>query len=379
MHVIVVGAGVFGASAAFEFAKRGARVTLIDAGKIPELVLARIHRREQSQFTSTTCEPMVLRRGAEMERAIETWRAWNDAFGEIIFHETGAMFVTRSEMVAGGFEHDSFVTLTARGHALERLDAPAIAAQSSLRGFVDGYFNPTGGWAESARVVETLVRAARDLGAVVRENARAVRVRVEGKRATSVVLDDASEIVGDAIVLACGGWIGALVPEIASSFRTLAQPVFHVAARDAQLPVFGADIARTGWYGFPAHRDGFVKIANHGAGRAMASASAARDVTPSEISRMQDFLRESLPLLADAEVLRARVCVYCDTLDEHFWIAPHPEIANLVVATGGSGHGFKFAPRVGAWIARALEGDVIDRFRWRTASPAARGDEARHR
>ncbi len=375
MHVIVVGGGVFGAAGAFELARRGERVTLVEAGAIPNALAESTDVSKAVRLDYGADEFYV----AEMESAIETWRAWNDAFDEIVFHETGTMFVTRSEMVAG-FEHDSFVTLTKRGHPLERLDARAIAAQSSLRGFVDGYFNPIGGWAESSHVVEKLVSSARDLGAIVHENARVVRVAVENQRATSVVLDDGSEITGDAIVLACGGWIADLVPELASSFRTLAQPVFHIASRDAQLPVFGADIAHTGWYGFPAHRDGFVKIANHGAGRAMQPASTARDIAPDEISRMKDFLRESLPLLADAEILRARVCVYCDTVDEHFWIAPHPEIANLVVATGGSGHGFKFAPRIGTWIARALEGDVIERFRWRVAgAPRTRGDEARSR
>jgi glycine/D-amino acid oxidase-like deaminating enzyme len=91
-------------------------------------------------------------------------------------------------------------------------------------------------------------------------------------------------------------------------------------------------------------------------------------------------LGESLPELANAQIVKTRICVYCDTVDEHFWIAPHPDVAGLVVATGGSGHAFKFAPLLGEWIARALEGDVVPRFRWRADLRSARGEEAaRHR
>ena len=85
-------------------------------------------------------------------------------------------------------------------------------------------------------------------------------------------------------------------------------------------------------------------------------------------------------MLATSPIRKTRICVYCDTVDEHFWIAPHPERTNLVVATGGSGHAFKFAPLLGGWIADALEGKVVDRFRWRADSKSARGEEpARHR
>jgi len=73
------------------------------------------------------------------------------------------------------------------------------------------------------------------------------------------------------------------------------------------------------------------------------------------------------------------VCVYCDTRDGHFWIAPSPACEGLVVATGGSGHGFKFAPLLGEWIADALDGTVEPRFRWRPEIGVSHEEAARHR
>jgi glycine/D-amino acid oxidase-like deaminating enzyme len=319
---------------------------------------------------------------SEMERALDAWRGWNAAFGEDLFHETGAMFVTAQPMAPGGFEHDSYVTLTRRGHGLERLDRQAIEARSSLRGFEDGYWNPHGGFAESTRVIERLLQQGHAANIVVREHARITEIVTSNDRATGVVLAGGDRLAADAIVVTAGGWTNDIVPELEGAFRMVGQPVFHIEAEpDVLLPVFGADIAKTGWYGFPRSDAGrFVKVANHGVGRLMHPSTKERDVTADEETRLRDFLRTALPALASAPIIKKRICVYCDTLDEHFWIAPHPRLANLVVATGGSGHAFKFAPLLGDWIARALAGDVIPRFRWRTDLQASGGEEAaRHR
>jgi glycine/D-amino acid oxidase-like deaminating enzyme len=172
-------------------------------------------------------------------------------------------------------------------------------------------------------------------------------------------------------------------------FRTVGQPVFHLASPggarygEGEFPVFTADIARTGYYGFPQTQGGIVKIANHGKGRAMHPEAAERDVTTDEQSALRAFVGEWLGELVPAPIVSTRVCVYCDTWDEHFFIAPDPDRPGLVVAAGGSGHAFKFAPLIGEWIAEALEGNVIERFRWRTprfgVAKEVGQEQARHR
>jgi glycine/D-amino acid oxidase-like deaminating enzyme len=158
--------------------------------------------------------------------------------------------------------------------------------------------------------------------------------------------------------------------------------VFHLVPEDAslfdspQFVVFGADLSNTGWYGFPLSPGGIVKVANHGIGRAVAPGAA---VTADDEAAVRAFLRQTFPALAGARLSYTRVCVYSDTADEHFWIAPHPDDPTFVVAGGGSGHAFKFAPLLGDMIADAVEGRVVPRFRWRGGRPA-RGEEAsRHR
>ena len=98
-------------------------------------------------------------------------------------------------------------------------------------------------------------------------------------------------------------------------------------------------------------------------------------VPEEDIQRLRAFLRESLPSLATAPVVHTRVCVYCDTFDGDFWIADHPDRPGVTVASGGNGHGFKFAPVLGDMIADVVEGESnpwAQRFRWRALGAIAR-------
>ena len=94
---------------------------------------------------------------------------------------------------------------------------------------------------------------------------------------------------------------------------------------------------------------------------------------------MRKFLAETFPALADAPIVYTRRCFYCDTHDGHFWIAPDPERAGLIIAAGDCGHGFKFAPLLGEIIADAAErksNPLLEKFRWRPEVRPGREKEA---
>ena len=112
----------------------------------------------------------------------------------------------------------------------------------------------------------------------------------------------------------------------------------------------------------------------------MSPESSNRLVTPQEEQNLRDFLSSTFPALADAPIVYTRICMYCDTNDGHFWIAPDPERPGLIVATGDSGHGFKFAPVLGEIIADAVEekaNPLLQKFRWRPEDPRRRTKRGR--
>lgn len=96
----------------------------------------------------------------------------------------------------------------------------------------------------------------------------------------------------------------------------------------------------------------------------------ARNQIPVEAEqRCRDFLRETMPQLADRPFSFARICWCADTPNRSFLIDRHPEYPSLVLGVGGSGHGFSCIPAIGRFIIEAMEGTLdpkmAESYRWR--------------
>lgn len=368
MQIVVAGGGIFGVTAALALRRRGHDVTVIEPGPLPHPLA------ESTDITKVVRADY----GADedytqlAEQSLAGWRRWNAEWETPLFHETGVTFLSRAPMQPGGFEYESHALLARRGHRLERMDADTIATRwpAYRRGeYVDGYFNPSGGWAASGKVVAKLAQLAQAAG-VVFQTGR---------------IDRVGDVRADLTIVCAGSWVPLIVPELAHCLRAVGQPVFHLQPKDpslfaaARFPTFGADISRTGYYGFPLV-DGVVKIANHGTGSVIAPGDdAARVVSADAEAALRAMLARSFPALVDAPIVYRRMCVYCDTADEHFWIARDPANPHVAVATGGSGHAFKFAPVLGDLIATLALGEphpLAHKFRWRPELAGSTGAEA---
>ncbi|MEZ5332463.1 MAG: FAD-dependent oxidoreductase [Thermoanaerobaculia bacterium] len=386
-RAVVVGGGVFGLSAALGLAETGRlRVRVLERGRVP-------HPDAASTDLSKVCR---MEYGADaaymelMEVARRGWLAWNRRWSaaglDPLYHETGVLMVCLRPMEPGGFEHDSFRLLEERGHRPERLGGAELARRFPAwnEAFVDGFYHRLGGWAESGRVVERLAAEGVAAGVEIEEQAPARAVALDGERVVGVDRADGARVEADVVVVAAGSWTGGVLSELAGSLRRTLHPVWHLRPREAHVfagdrfPVFTADVARTGYYGFPLHpHRRVVKIGNHGPG--IEDGNGDGRVPEEATAGLREFLRARLPALADAEIVGDRLCPYCDTQDGDFWIAAHPQVAGLVVAAGGSGHGFKFAPVLRRLIADAVEGRAappLERFGWRPTLRLEHGREA---
>ena len=371
--VIVVGAGINGVTAAIELTKRGNGVILVDPGPLPHALAASTDISKAVRAAYGADEDYT----ELAERSTKLWRKWNEEFGVELFHETGVMFVRQREMKPGDFEYESFKTLQRRGHKVERMNSAQRLTRFPAWNpelFRDGVLEFEAGYAESGSVVAALIERAKSVGVRLRENSRFSHLDESDGGVKGIVLNNGERIAGDHVVMAVGAWTPYLLPFTKKFFRASGQPVFHLKPPRPDLfvperfPVFGADITTTGYYGFPLNRDGIVKIANHGPGREMSPESPQRAVTSGEEATLRKFLSWAFPALADAPIVHTRLCMYCETHDGNFWIAPDPEREGLVIAAGDCGHGFKFAPVLGEIIADAVEGrpnPILEKFRWR--------------
>lgn len=371
--ILILGAGIYGITAALTLRQRGHRVTLLDPGPVPHPLA-----------TSTDISKAIrMDYGADafymalMENALDRWRAWNVHFAETLYHEEGMLFLSGHPMAPGDFEYESYTLLRKRGHLAERLTPdqlqtrfPALAADR----FPDGYFNPRAGWANSSRVVTRLLQEARGAGVQLCEGKTFAHLLTSGSHVSGVETTDGERFSTQYVIAAAGAWTPTLFPHLSDLMWAVGQPVFHFQVPDPArfrppyLPVWGADIAHTGWYGFPAHPDGTFKVANHGPGRRL-HPDEPREVSPDDEQKFRNFLADTFPEIASVPILRTRLCLYCDTWDGNFYITHDPVWEGLLICAGGSGHGFKFAPVLGEITADVLEGRPnpwAQKFAWRS-------------
>jgi len=371
-HVIIIGGGTFGMSAAIELRRRGYEVDLFDSGPIPNPLAATTDISKVLRMDYGSDEDYMIL----MEEAFEVWDAWNRAWKEPLWHQTGFVIMAKEEMKPGSFEYESFHLLQKRGHRVERLDAVELKRRFPAwneEDYLDGYFNPRAGWAESGRVLEWLYIEAQRLGMYFHIGKKFSHLLDKDSRVIGIQTDDGEKYFAGSVIIASGAWTPHLLPHLSDVLWTVFQPVFHFEVPDMELfsspkfIVWSADISNTGWYGFPAIHDRRLKIANHGAGWRF-HPDEPRVMPADQDEKFRAFLCGAFPALADAKVLFNRLCPYCDSWDGNLWIDHDPDRPGLFVAAGDSGHAFKFTPVLGRLIADALErkpNKHAKKFAWR--------------
>ena len=357
-HVVVVGAGAFGGWTALALLRAGMRVTLVDAWGPG-------HSR-----ASSGGETRVIRAVyggvpiySEMAlRAMALWREAEEHWKRQVLFRTGALWMCGADDT---YVRRSIAPMKAIGLSVEELspdDAARRYPQVSFRGVRTVYFEPEAGYL-AARAACGLVR-----DTVVREGGtfRQAWVRppaTEGARLTRVALSDGSTLDADRFVFACGPWMAHVFPDVIGR-RIVAtrQEVFFFGTPAGEtrydvgtLPTWvhiGARLV----YGVPGHEHRGFKVADDTAGAEVDPSTMDR--TPSAAGRAaaRAILRERFPGLANAPLVEARVCQYEASSDGHFLVDRHPQLENVWLVGGGSGHGFKMGPALGEHVAALVQG-----------------------
>jgi glycine/D-amino acid oxidase-like deaminating enzyme len=365
MDLAIIGAGAFGLSAALTLRRRGHEVRVYERGPIPHDDAA---STDVSKLVRLDYGDDALY-GEMAEESAAAFRASDKAHGERLYHELGILLLTRTAMREGEFEHDSLRTLQRRGLPTRRVERDWVSSEHpawSRDAFADGYHSLLGGYVESGAFVARLAAEARALGVSLFANAPIEGLAETGSRVTGVRVGGA-RAPADVVLVAAGAFTPLLVPEL-DELTIVGQPVVLFAPEDLTpfvAPSFlpwAFEIAKTGYYGFPATQSGLVKVANHGVGRAIRP-DAPRLVSAEDVAHFREFLRGPLPALAEAPVLRTRLCLYADTPDGDFLIDRHPALEGLYFASGDSGHAFKFAPVLGEIVADVVLGRETARTR----------------
>ncbi len=355
--IAVIGAGVFGAWTAWHLAKRGKKVVLIDA------------YGPANARASSGGESRIIRMGYGADelytlwsqQSLEQWKKIFAALKQPLFHETGVLWL-------GGDDDAQLqrtaVTLKRCKVLFEEFDRTALEKRYPQVSFEDiktGIFEPHSGVLMARRAVATLVQEALRVGVEYR-SAQVVKPAGSG-RVEHVATIHGERIGAGEFVFACGAWLGKVFPEVLGPriFPSRQEVFFFgIPGGDTRfeppaLPtwLFQEDL----FYGMPDLEGRGLKIAYDGHGERVDPDTESRIISPVMRERVRAYVALRFPALKDAPIIETRVCQYENTSNGDFLIDRHPGIENVWFVGGGSGHGFKHGPAVGAYVT----GRLLDR------------------
>jgi len=124
------------------------------------------------------------------------------------------------------------------------------------------------------------------------------------------------------------------------------------------------------FYGFPDLEGRGVKFAHDAHGPVVDPDTQDRRPSNEALAGIVAFRDRRFPLLKGAPLSETRVCQYENSSSGDFLIDFHPQLENLLLVGGGSGHGFKHGPEVGRYAAGRLLGSVQEEPRFSLATKA---------
>jgi sarcosine oxidase len=357
-HIAVVGAGVFGAWTAHHLLGLGHRVTLVDAH-------GPAHSRASSGGESRMTRAAYGKDAIYARMAHDSlgqWKALSAVSGLPIFHPTGVLF-----FAAGNEPYitDSIAVGRRLGLATEAMEAKQMARRFPMIDFAGidvGVYEPGFGALMARRSVETLVDRFVRAGGSYRH--AAVAPPIFGKPLRALTLSTGETLAADRFVFAAGPWLGKLFPDLlANRIFATRQEVFFFAPPAGDRRFTGP--AMPGWadfnggdlyYGFPDLEGRGVKFARDTHGPLVDPDTQSRRFSDEALAAVIAFRDRRFPALRGAPLTESRVCQYENSSNGDFLIDRHPQMKNVVLVGGGSGHGFKHGPEVGRLAASLVSG-----------------------
>jgi len=377
-RILVVGAGVFGSWTAHHLQNAGHRVTLVDAWGAS-------HSRASSGGESRLTRAGYGRDAIYTRFASDSlpqWQALSAISGLPILVPCGVVFFSEKE---DDYFRGTIEVHKELGLPIERMDRGELQRRFPMIDFTGieiGLLEPKFGALMARRSVQTLVDRFVRAGGEYRLGA-ALPVQATVSQLEGVKLQSGETLKADRYVFALGPWLPKVFPDVLGKkiFATR-QEVFYFA-KPAGDKSYSPE-AMPGWadfnagdifYGFPDLENRGVKFAHDQHGALIDPDTQDRRPTQAALDEVVAFRDRRFPGLRGAQLISAEVCQYENSSNGDFLIDLHPQLQNVLLVGGGSGHGFKHGPEVGRYAASRLFGAVKEESRF---SLATKG-ETQHR
>lgn len=342
-------------------------------------------------------DPKAIAFATFTRAALHGWKT--DSIFQPFFHETGAIVSGHTPELIKHIQETEIDTSIADMQKLETAeDFRKTMPQGVLTGDFPGWkgwLHRTGaGWIHARKAMAAAFSEARRLGVTFQTGSPSgdvVKLVYERGDVVGAKTTDGSVHRADRVILAAGAGSDRLL-DFKSQLRPTAWTLCHIrmspeeAQRYRNIPVL-FNVAK-GFFMEPDEDRHELKICDEHpgycnfvpdplrAGETRSIPFAKRQIPLEAEARARDFLRDTMPHLADRPLAFARICWDGDTPDRAFLIDGHPDHPSLLVAVGGSGNGAMQMPTIGGFISDALEGTLQKELgyvvRWRPEAAAHR-------
>jgi glycine oxidase len=364
--IIVVGAGVVGSAVAYELARRGASVQLVD-DRPPGMGATQASAGMLAPFTEAKDRDVAFLDLAV--RSLDLYDAFVVRVTEtskmpVAYKRTGTIDVASTPERLASLQ-DIAKRLAARGVPLSLLDAAATRTEEpQLGAAVEGSLMiPAHGYVNAGELTRALVAAARCHGAHVVEG----RVRGISQRAGALVVETGrGPLSADIVVVSAGSWSGQI--DVAGGVGVPVRPVrgqlLHLAWKETPLRrvIWGEHCYLVPW------DDGTLLV-----GATMEEVGFDERTTAEAVRRLLTAACELVPAASNAGFLSARVGLRPGTPDALPVIGWSTTMPNLMYATGHFRNGVLLCPLTAQLVADAVLDDLNDAA-FAATSPKRFGD-----
>ena len=354
-EVVIIGAGVMGASIAYHLAKHGVNdIVLVERDVPGSGSTSKAAGGVRCQFSDEVNIALSV-------RSLEVLRNFEADFAvDIDLVSNGYLFLLDSAEAAETFAAN--VALQQRmgqdSRMLSVAEVKELAPYIDTEGIVAGAFNPGDGHCTPEAVVSGYVSAARELGVTVLKGCEVTGFESTDGRVSAVTTSKGT-IACAQVVCAAGAWSG-LIGEAAGvdlPVRPLRREI--MVSEPVDQAALGIDLSQ-----MPFTIDFSTSFYVHPEGQGLLFGcpdetdewSFDDKRNPDWLPTLAELIESRAPGLGDVEVKHGWAGLYEMTPDHNALIGEAEELTGFFYACGFSGHGFLMGPAVGEVVADLMTG-----------------------
>ncbi len=293
-----------------------------------------------------------------LRRSLELWHQLEEITERKLLHMTGGIWFGPADCELTAGSRDAAVAHDLPHEWIEHDELAKRFPQFTVPDDYVGFYEPQAGLLLPERIISACAEHATKNGAVLRAMEQVVKWRADARVVNVETTQGTYE--ADHLVVCAGPWSDRIVGDLGVPLSVTRQIAIWVQPKRPErfelgaLPIWAIDRPAGGgsggesggggmYYGFPILPDkaGF-KLSVHCPGPSTDPDAIDRVAQGDEMNELREMLGRFIPG-ADGPLLEASVCMYTNTPDAHFVVDRHPQHANVTIACGFSGHGFKFA------------------------------------